>query len=430
VDSKSPKSLFTKIDRFLEHLPAFLLPPGFAPTRHRFFRYLKNPENENTITGDTTTGRSGRGDRVSRAMIDEAAQIPDLEYVYAGLTDVTDHRILVSTESFDEGTFFYDMRTSGDADKKCAVFEFDWWDLHDDDWFQRAIARYATMPNGQMHFQREVGRNPLMNSQFVYPTARAKITNPTIERQKGMPLFITIDPGFGDEAAIIWVQQNLATGKYEVLDGYTNNGIEASFYGPLITGEKVDFQGVPIRGDWSYGHDEEELIARMKAWGGKLAVTRYVGDTYGDNTSGATNDSWYSVWKRNHRIAINTDRLPSGKLAAHRMQARTHKGRREALHWLMPMLEFADTTGARLVLFAIQNNKFPKIARSGKIPESGMLRDSTTHFTSALEFLAANLYMQNLLTQYNKGREDRAHELDVSTRTGHRFGKRMEYVDA
>jgi hypothetical protein len=426
VDSKSPKSLFTKMDKFIEYLPTFLKPPGFAPTRHRFHRYLLNPANGNTITGETTTTRSGRSDRVSRVFIDEAAQVPDLEYVYAGLTDVTDHRIMVSTESMDQGPFFYDMRTGANVEERCAVFEADWWQLQDDDWYARAQARYSAMPNGADHFQREIMRDPHTQSDFCYPTLRHKIPDVTITRDPGAPLYVTIDPGFNDACAIIIVQKNLASGKYEVLDGYTNSNQEAAFYGPLLTGERVDVNGVPIAGDWQYGEEEDRWIDQMKAWGGKSAVTRYIGDTYGENKSGASADSWYSVWRRNHQIAINIDRMPSGKLASYRMQARTHVGRRKSMRWWIPMVEFADTLGARKVLFAWQNNKFPKAMRSGRIPESGMLRDSTTHFTSAGEFLAANLDMQNQLLQYSRERQSRQELEELAEGpTGHRFGRRM-----
>jgi len=91
--------------------------------------------------------------------------------------------------------------------------------------------------------------------------------------------------------------------------------------------------------------------------------------------------------------------LPSGKLAAHRTQARSMPGRRKAVRWLMPKLEFADTIGARKVLLALQNNSFT-VSKNGRIPEGGMFRDGTTHFTSAIEYWAANMYMQDQLMGY------------------------------
>jgi hypothetical protein len=192
-----------------------------------------------------------------------------------------------------------------------------------------------------------------------------------------------------------------------VLNGYTNNKTLAEVYGPILCGTYTMKDGTEINPE-EYSPYEQDLIE----WVGTLTnkgkvLPKYVGDMYGNTTDGASADTWYSVWFRNHGIEVNRDRLPSGKVAAHRMQARTHSGRRKAVRWLLNRLVFADTIGARQALLALQNNSFPQPGRNGRIPESGMLRDGTTHFTSAIEYWAANMFMQDQLTQYNAQREKR-----------------------
>lgn len=57
-----PDSIFEKMRRIIEHLPAFLLPDGFNPKEHSSYMKLINPENGATITGEAgdNIGRGGR----------------------------------------------------------------------------------------------------------------------------------------------------------------------------------------------------------------------------------------------------------------------------------------------------------------------------------------------------------------------------------
>lgn len=431
VDSRMPRAIFYKIDQIMKYLPFWLLPSGYVGSRHRVHLFMSNPENGNTQTGESTTSNSGRGDRVTAAGLDEAAQVPGLMNVWTGLADTTDHRFAISTESMEQGDDFYNLGHGIDMEFHPSLFTMDWWEnpTHDSAWYEKQTRRYAADPEG---WEREVMRNPITTSQFVYPNAREKFPVPDLIYRQGNPLYVSIDPGFEDAFAMVVIQQNVADGSWDVLGGYTNNKEEAAFYGPLITGSLVDLVGNPL----PYEYDEYELeIIRWMAelTNGGRELPKYIGDTYGDNKQGASADSWYSVWRRNHGVRVNADRLPNGKVAAYRMQARTHVGRRKAMRWIMPKLRFGDSIGARQALIALQNNKFPNVARSGKIPESGMLRDKTTHYTSALEYWAVNLQMQDQLTQYSVEREQRMAELrDLEPVAGNRLsrlgGRRMQEV--
>ena len=427
VDSRMPRALFWKMDQVIKYLPSFLRPQGYDPARHRIRLLFQNPENGNTITGESTTGKSARGDRGTSALIDESAQVPGLMGIWTGMADVTDHRYAVSTEHMDEGDDFYNLGHGIDMEYRPRLLTMDWWEnpLHDDQWYEKQVRRYAADPDG---FEREIMRNPLTQSQFVYPNAREKMPVENLRYIPGNPLYITVDPGFDDAFACAVIQYNVADACYDVLGGYTNNKEEAAFYGPMITGSWYRMEnGVPIdlRTEFSYSaHDEEFVLWLAELTNGGKELPKYIGDTYGDNRQGASADSWYSVWRRNHGVRVNADRLPSGKLAAHRMQARTHVGRRKAMRWIMPKLRFGDSIGARQVLIAIQNNQFPKPGRTGKIAESGMLRDKTTHYTSAMEFWAVNIEMQDQLLKFNQERDRNMAEIESqSLPEGPRFGR-------
>ncbi len=442
VDSKNPKALFWKIDKIIQYLPTFLTPPGFNQTQHRNKLYLENPANGNVIGGETTTSNSGRGDRVTAVLFDEAAQIPDFMDVWMGTTDSTEHRFAVSTPSMAKGPDFSELVRSEDAEYRPSTFFIDWFQhpLHDQAWFERQEKRYAGDPDA---FRQEVLRDPYTNTQFVYPTMRDKVAIDGLEYVPGNPLFVCIDPGFDDDCALVWIQHNLAENRYEVLNGYSNDRQIADFYGPMLSGSRfgvkqrdsqgkefrkeiIDTNGISIDGDWAYGEREMDLMLWVESVGG--AKAKFIGDMYGDHRNGASADTWYSVWAREHGIAVNRDRLPNNQVAAHRMRARTLDGRRKALRWILPKLVFADTVGARQVLHALQNNSFGKPSSSGRINESGMFRDKTTHFTSAVEYWAANLHMQHeLYTGYDareqrkRDREDR--RWDRGGQNSTRFGK-------
>ena len=415
VESRAPKSLFWKIDKLLMYLPTFLKPKGFIPSKHRIKLYLENPENGNTVTGESTTGNSGRGDRMTLAIIDEAAQVPDLLDVYSGMADSTEHRIVGSTESLENGTDFIDIRTGAESEYRPSVFTIDWYEhpLHDTDWYKFQEKRYAARPDD---FRREILRDPYVASQYVYPTVRDM--EPTVcIHLPGNPLYVGIDPGFDDSCALVYLQYNMAAAKYEVLNGYTNRKMLADFYVPFLTGSFIDLEtGEDLSEVYSYTDYEQELIAWVAQCGFESA--KFIGDMYGNNTNGASADTWYTVWQRKAGVIVNRDRLPNGKLSAARNQARTLTGRRKAVRWILPNLVFGDSVGARQAHAALGNNVFDQ-NNNDRIPERGMKRDGTTHYTSATEYFAANIYLQSELTKYNterNKRQDDMYESDYGSR--------------
>lgn len=409
VDSRAPKSLFWKLDKLMQYLPVFLKPQGFIASKHRIKLYLENPENGNTITGESTTSNSGRGDRITLAVIDEAAQVPGLLDVYSGLADSTEHRIVGSTESLEEGTDFIDIRTGSESEFKPSNLTIDWYEhpLHDDAWYKRQEKRYAARPDD---FRREILRDPYVASQYVYPTVREMEPEPCLHI-KGNPLYVGIDPGFDDSAALVYIQFNMASGRYEVLNGYTNRKMLADFYVPFLTGSYEDLEtGERLDEVYNYTEYEQELIQWLDGAG--FSQAKFIGDLYGANNNGASADTWYSVWQKKAGIVVNRDRLPNGKVSAARNQARTLAGRRKAVRWILPNLVFGDTVGARQAHSALGNNVFDQ-SNNDRIPERGMKRDGTTHYTSAVEYFAANIYLQSELTKFNTQREKNREAQDM-----------------
>jgi len=304
----------------------------------------------------------------------------------------------------DNGPDFYNLARGIDLDYSPSSFPFEWFQHpeHDAEWYQ---LKKKTIPDEEA-FEREINRNPFMASYFVYPPAREKANDPTIEYVPGSALYCSIDPGFDDATAIVWLQYNAHTQRYEVINGYTNRLKPAAFYACILSGRVMDMNDQPITGDWELDAYDEEVMAWVRSIG--CEQFRYFGDMAGEQRSMAASnaDTVYTVIRELTDIRILADRTPTGKTPAYRMEARAHKGRREAMRWILPRLEFGDTVGCRQALYALQNNRFSD-SRTGRIAERGMFRDGTTHYTSALEYWAANLKIESDLSTFYESRAER-----------------------
>jgi hypothetical protein len=399
VDSKKQRSLFWKIDRLLRDTPIWAMPKDFDWAIHRQKNVLINPVNGNELGGEATTSKSGRGDRVTWCWLDEAAAMPEFLQTWSTVAETTDHRWAVSTENMEEGPDFYNLRTGSEGGIRPHLIESDWWEnpLNDNEWFERQKLRYAADPDA---FTREILRDPHAGTAtWVYPRAWEMAPDPNVKPIVGRPSFVTVDPGFNDETVLIAAQEN-DMGGIDILDAYANNRQPAAFYVPLLKpellGDQINYDharwtpeisGVePVAYD--YGTEELAFARTIVAMGGKPT---YVGDTYGDNVTGATADSVYSIWER-FQVYVNRDRRGEKDLSAYARQARTFKGRREALSERVSRWRFGTTVGAARTLKAVQNNRYkPKSDRPTMSEAKVPLHDWTSHYVTALEYLAVHL---------------------------------------
>jgi hypothetical protein len=408
VDSNTSESLFWKIEHFLGYktgaVPSWLLPAGFAWQDKQMNQQgaLVNPENGNEILGESTNSEAGRAARATVMIFDEAAFIPKFGGVWAGATNTTAHKIAVSTESLKEGPTFYNLVRWVDMEVGPDRFIWEWYEnpQNDDVWYEAMRDRFANEPG---KFEQEVLRNPMGGDEtYVYPAAMDKETDPLIHYVEGFPLAITMDPGFNDRTAILWLQEQ--DSGWVVLDSYERRNQPAAFYGCIITGYSHFIEAEQVSYPFPFSERDEEIMQ----WTRTLPRVNIVGDSYGDNSSGATGDSVYDVLRRPpFRLKINTDRTPQGDVSAHQKVVRQFKGRREALRRLLPYIRFADTMGARTVLRALQQNKFDEDSGNSVTEASRPLHDWTSHYVSALEFWAATLESRRMIKQTKQGQLER-----------------------
>jgi hypothetical protein len=402
VDSKQQRSLFWKIRRLMRDMPAWQMPPGFNVDIHDQKGILINPFNGNEIGGESTNTKAGRGDRVTWAWLDEAAAMPNLLTIWSTVAETTDHRFAVSTESVEEGTDFYDLGigNKGESEARPFLVESDWFQnpLNDQAWFDRQKVRYAADPDA---FQREILRDPHAGSStWVYPWARTKEPDSDITPVSGWPAFVSIDPGFRDPTALVALQET-PNGEVNVVDAYAMEGKEADYFVPLLKpelfAEKDGFWFEKSYMTWQPAGDDAQTFEdheRELAFARTIAIIgkpTYIGDTYGESQTGATNDSVYSRWRK-YGIYVNRDRAPAGDTSTDRKRTRTFAGRREALNDRANRFRFGATDGAKVCLKALKDNKYkPRSDRPTQTEPKVPLHDWTSHYVSALEFFAVHI---------------------------------------
>lgn len=385
VDSKSPDSLFWKIDYMFDRLPDWMKPAKKDVVRIQL--HMTNKTNGNVITGQSTTKRSSRATRSTWLGMDEADWFDEFADVWAASVAAADTRIAVSSVGGNNGPTFYRLALSDElpvADRPRRL-DIRYWHhpQHDDDWVENEKKKYPNLAK----FKTEVLMDPFGDdSRFVYPQARTKSMSTDVGYNRLWPQYTAIDPGFSDDCGIVFIQEDPANGWVDILDSYSNARKVADFYGSILSGQPESGR------DWEYDPDALRLMPWMEVRHAH-GVTFY-GDMYGFTQDGATADSFYSRLNK-YNIHVRRDRQPDGTIAQRRKEARTFNGRHDALRELMPRLRFANTPGAMFVLEALRQHQYADYGdRPVATEQRKPLHDWTSHVVSALEYYAVNRVLE------------------------------------
>jgi hypothetical protein len=404
VESKSSDSLFWKIEFLIARLEAhapWMLPQGFSLKSKVLNSDLKliNPVTGAELLGESTNSNAGRGARATAVIIDEAAFVPDFMDVWGGLGASTNHRFAVSSESLQQGPDFYNLGLNNTSPYRPSLFEMNWWDNpeHDSAWLEREKQRYEYR---MADFYREIMRDARAGDEtHVYPFAKNIVPDGSVTLVNPGILYASIDPGYRDDTAIVWIQDQ--GGKYAVIGAYENAGKDAEFYGTIITGE-------PREGPWQYTESDLRFMewTRTLPKGYLRSGVHFFGDVSGHNVNGATLDSFYSVLEDKFDIHINKDRMSDNSILGYRKEARTHKGRREALREILPSMVFSTENNAPYALRCLQDNRFPPETGKAVTEGKAAIHDQTSHMTTAFEYFAVHRKLQHGLIDFSKKRAE------------------------
>jgi hypothetical protein len=404
VDSKNSDSLFWKIEFIMRHLPDWLLPEGFSLKNRTLNSELSliNPATLTEITGESTTSNSGRGGRYTAVVVDEAAKVPALNDVVSGVSATTFHTFLVSSESNELHTDFYSIGIGNKNTYRPGLFAMDWWEhpLHTPEYMEEEKQRFEARGKIEDYY-REYLRDPRAGgSSYVYPVAATLDIDPNVRYDEMGILYASIDPGYNDETAIVWIQQQGP--HYNVIASYQNRGREAEFYGSIITGKPaID----PETGLEKFDYSERDR--RLMAWTAKLNPGylkngNFFGDMNGKSVFGATQDSFYGVLRKLYAIRVNADRNDLGQLVSERSKARQIGPRIEFTRQMLPKFRFSSDYNAPFVLQCLTEAKFaPESGRATSEPKAP-IHDDTSHMRTAVEYFCAHLALRSSLESVGK----------------------------
>lgn len=358
VDNRTPDSLFGKFDYCISSVPKFLLPARFDYKKHRMQMKLINPETYNLITGDTMNPNFARGSRKTMVFLDEGASWDYFREAWESAGDTTPCRLTCSTPKGMNA--FAKLRYRGDIDVLTLH-----WPLHplkDKNWYEFEKSRRTDEEVAQ---ELDISYHKSQENR-VYPEFD-QVPVGEYPYDASLPLFIAWDFGRADDTAIIWAQKD-RDGIIRIVDTYSNRGKTIDFYVPFITGV--------VPGEGRYSKRDLEMIERHKHWRRGI----HFGDPAGRFMNQVTNQSVMDVL-RDHGIVVNF-----------REDAKDFQTRKTETKLLMRRLVVNDSPDTDDFRMAIENACYPKVRRGGEEQVSSVkpLHDYTSHFRSALEYLAVN----------------------------------------
>lgn len=233
VTGNKEESLFGKVDYMLSRLPSFMLPNGFNRDKHFTYMSLINPENGNSMGGESSNSNFSRGGRQTAILMDEFAFWDNDSAAWGSTADTTNCRIVLTTPGIKPGKAKR-LRFGKDGEKiKLITLPYTLDPRKTKAWLQEQRERRSVED-----FNREIMINwELSITGRVYPEIENAAFGdfPFI---KGQTLYCSGDYGLDGTAFLFW-QINPANGKARLIDAYQNEGQIIQFYFPLF-GQQLD----------------------------------------------------------------------------------------------------------------------------------------------------------------------------------------------
>lgn len=362
-DLVSVDSMFGRLDYMLKALPEWMLPEGFRWDRCRKEYKLTNPANGNTLSGEPPTPNFGRSGRYSVIIPDEFCFWEFADRVETATADTSPTRIFISTA--DEFGILEGYVKSDAYD----TFWFRWPDhpLKTMDWYKREAERRKNDPVG---LAREVDINFMANPEgLVYPSILNVPISDEYRYNGYWPLSCAWDFGTDDDTALIWFANRPGTDKYRMVDCYARRGQQINFFVPIVTGELWTPRGAV------YGAKELALIQRHEEWPGAF----HCGDPAGRNRNQVTNTSVIMALA-DHGIHVVTN----GKENSIEQRLTLTRDFILRLEGIAPEAQDAWDKISK----ARWPN--PRATAQNVTPVRRPVHDRTSHYRTALEFMAVN----------------------------------------
>jgi len=193
VDNFEMDSLFGKVAYILDWLPPWILPEGFSIDEHRHKLRIVNPENGNTIQGESANTQFSRQGRYSVIMLDEFAFWEWASSVWTATADSAPVRFPVSTPK-GRNNKFAELRFHEDGAIDIASLHWRLHPLKDEAWYEDQKARRSTRARAQeldMDYEASgnervfsiLRTNKMLRSKVIVPAF--ELPHEVVERNEG-----------------------------------------------------------------------------------------------------------------------------------------------------------------------------------------------------------------------------------------------------
>jgi len=360
VDNGQLDSLFGKFDYLINHIKDLLvLPEGFALARHRTYMKLVNPENGNTIQGESANKNFSRSGRYTVVVFDEVGFWPDARRSWTAAGDAAKCRIAITTPP-DEPSFAKAIRFSG----KVKVLTLHWrrHPKKDRAWYDREKSRRT---EDEVLHELDISWE-YSSTGRPYPETD-KLTFGNYPYNPTLPLYVVLDVGL-DGIAIGWYQPVQNSDWITLVEAY-----EVTDY---VIERCLPFFGKEVGSRFTYTDKDLAIIEQVKYW--KPGV--FFGDPSGKSRHVESGVSPYAILQQ-HGIYVQVNDAENEWVP-----------RRDAAKRLYTHLRVNDTEGTRWWHQCVRSARYPKRDENSQAttPINKPVHDWTSHHRTQTEFFAVN----------------------------------------
>ena len=216
-------TLLEKIRFIVKNEPMWMRPTGFSFRDNATFMKLKNPENQNTISGEATNDNFSRGGRRRSIFFDEFAFWDCDDSAWRASADTTNCRIAVSTPCGFNNKFAK-LRHGGGIDVTSLH-----WRLHpekDQAWYDNECERRN---HDKIEISQELDISYEGSEEGILfdweDMNKAKTPNIALSRER---IVVVCDPAMeGDDEAVIYVSNNGSIAQHKVISQTKAEGLAA-----------------------------------------------------------------------------------------------------------------------------------------------------------------------------------------------------------
>lgn len=373
-------------------LPRFLQPKGFDYDAHIATGAIVNPEPGKSclLEGETTTKLSGVSNRSTARLNDEAARFDNFGGAWANQQATSDHRFALSSADTTHGPAFRNMAELG---RECLMspekpgpsllrLEYDLHPFHTPEWYQGQLARAQSNEDPNEFFREYNIDYDAERGAEVYPRFKSVSTEHVPYDPYGGRVLCLIDPGIRDPGAVVWLQQDLTRGGFNVVESFQGlGGEDVGFYASILT-------GTYFSGEHQYNYNEYPRIDDIMEFSANIGqVVTYIGDPAGNQrgAGGKDTSTWYKQLSMSARelcgatIFVNT-------ITAN--NARSYETRKQAVNWLIPMLRFHQGQGGAWALTCMKNYRYksPSLRGQEVFEPAKPMHDKHSHTATAIEY--------------------------------------------